>query len=131
MTLVDWHKSLLALCIWRESEGEPLVGKIGVGSVIRNRVHASHVADNWAGIVDARMQFSSMTVVGNPRLVAWPVDKEPEWDDCMTVAGGIYDGTILDNTGGATMYANLDECDPKWAHTMTFTVKLGKQSFFK
>lgn len=131
MTSQDWHKALLALVTWREAEGETMDGKLGVANSIHNRVLDSHIPDNWSNIIEARHQYSSMTFPGDPRLTAWPTDDEPAWLDCMTVADRVITLQGVDNTFGATSYCNLDECNPAWAHTMTFTVKIGKHSFFR
>ncbi len=132
MTLQDWHKALLSLVIWRESRGEPLAGKIGVACVIRNRVTADKVGPNrWAATISEKAQFSSMTIPGDPNLVEWPEDNDPSWTTSMMIAEGVYVGTVADNTEGALNYANLSVCNPPWAHTMTETVVLGNQTFFK
>jgi spore germination cell wall hydrolase CwlJ-like protein len=135
MTLSDsraacWHKALLALVTWREAEGETMEGKLGVANSIHNRVLNTNIPDNWSNIIAARHQYSSMTFPGNPRLIAWPQDDEPAWHDCMEVAERVITLQGADNTFGAVNYCNLDVVDPPWAHTMRFTVKIGKHSFF-
>lgn len=132
MTMQDWYKAVLALVIWREAEGEPYEGKIGVGSVIRNRVHATHCEDTWDDVIERKWQFSSMTAPGDPTLVKWPHDGDQSWIDSMNVAQGIFDGTIADNTGGATLYANLHVCSPKWDFAkLAQSTAIGDHTFFR
>jgi len=131
MTIDDWHKALLALVVWREAEGETLEGKQGVAWVIRNRVAASHIPEDWSNIITARAQFSSMTTTGNARLVAWPKDEEPAWTDSMDVAQQVLGDAIPDPTDGATLYCNLAVCHPEWADVYPVTAVIDHQTFFK
>jgi spore germination cell wall hydrolase CwlJ-like protein len=131
MTAQDWHKSLLALVIWREARGESHEGKIAVGCVIRNRVVATHLADQWADVIEKRLQFSSMTAAGDAMLVQWPADNDPSWVDSMNVAEGIFAGSFLDATNGATLYCNLHVCKPAWADPAKQTATIGNHTFFK
>jgi N-acetylmuramoyl-L-alanine amidase len=131
MNMQDWYRAALALVIWREARGEPYEGKVGVGSVIRNRVQATHLSDQWDDVIERKWQFSSMTAPGDGMLVQWPRDGDQSWTDSMNVAQGIFDGSIADNTGGATLYVNLAVAHPAWADTETQTVKINNHTFFK
>jgi len=131
MTNQDWYKALLALVVWREARGEPLEGKLAVANVIRNRVEATHLPDQWDSIMERKWQFSSLTAPEDGMLVQWPIHSDPTWVDSMNVADRVFTLGGCDNTNGATQYANLDVCNPAWAHTMTLTVKIGHHSFFK
>lgn len=131
MQMQDWYKAALALVVWREARGEPHDGKVGVAAVIRNRVLATHLADQWDDVIERKWQFSSMTAPGDGMLVQWPRDGDSTWVDSMNVAEGIFSGTTPDNTGGSTLYCNLSVCHPAWADSSTPTVKIGNHSFFK
>jgi N-acetylmuramoyl-L-alanine amidase len=126
------NKFLLALVIWREARGESYQGKVAVASVIRNRVEATHLPDQWDNIIERKWQFSSMTAPGDAMLVQWPLNEDLSWIDSLAASEGVYSGALLDNTGGATLYANLHVCQPKWDFSkLTQTVVIGNHTFFK
>lgn len=132
MTMSDWNKALLALVIWREARGEPYPGKIAVAAVIRNRVQATHLPDQWDEIIERKWQFSSITAPGDPMLIQWPHENDESWIDSMNVAEGVFSGMTQDNTGGATLYANLNVCNPPWDFTKLIkTANIGAHTFFK
>lgn len=131
MTNNDWYKSALALVVWREARGEPIEGKLAVANVIRNRVEATHLPDQWDDVIERKWQFSSMTAPGDGMLVQWPRDTDPTWIDSMNVAERVFTLAGCDNTGGATFYCNLDVCHPSWSDTYHQTVKIGHHTFFR
>lgn len=130
MTADDWNKSLLALLIWREAEGEPIEGKIAVGWVVRNRAFHTNPPD-WSGVMTKKLQFSSLTAPGDACLVKWPTAISYAWIDAMTAAEGVYTGALADPTGGATHYVNLAVAHPAWANVLQFVTKVGSHSFFR
>lgn len=130
MQMQDWYKAILALVVWREARGESKEGKLAVANVIRNRVEATHLPDQWDDIIERKWQFSSMTAPGDAMLVQWPHDGDQTWSDSMAAAEHVFSGGC-DNTGGATFYCNLDVCHPAWADTYHQTIKIGRHTFFK
>ena len=132
MVMQDWYRAVLALVIWREARGESYAGKVAVASVIRNRVNATRLPDQWDDVIERKWQFSSMTAPGDAMLVQWPHDGDQSWLDSMNVAEGVFDGTIADNTDGSTLYANLSVCHPNWNFAeLTQTAIIGAHTFFK
>lgn len=131
MQMKDWYVAVLALVVWREARGEPLEGKIGVASVIRNRVLATHLPDKWDDVIEQKWQFSSLTAPGDAMLVQWPHDEDQSWIDSMNVAQGVFDGTTPDNTNGAVLYCNLRVAQPNWAVPEKRTAIIGNHTFFK
>jgi N-acetylmuramoyl-L-alanine amidase len=127
----DWFTAVLALVLWREARGETHDGRVAIANVIRHRVLATHLDDAWEDVIQKKWQFSSLTAPGDATLVQWPKQPDAGFEDCMTIATATLGGDIVDNTDGATHYANLSVCDPTWAHTMTQTVKIGHHTFFK
>lgn len=107
MNWADWFKALLALVLWREARGEGHDGMRAVAHVIRNRVEASHLPDQWEDVIEAKWQFSSMTAPGDSQLLAWPKQPNPAFEDAMEIADHVYDGADFDLTDGAHFYANL------------------------
>jgi spore germination cell wall hydrolase CwlJ-like protein len=156
MTQHDFDKSALALVIWREAAGEPIEGKVAVGNVIKNRVEAMHLPDQWDDVIFLRWAFSSMTafwvlsdqvkkfnlpddfvkkfknyVIADPMTVKWPRSNDQSWIDSMQAADRVMDLQGTDNTDSATFYCNLDVCHPDWADKFPVTVKIGHHTFFK
>ena len=131
MTWQDWYKAVLALVIWREARGEGAEGMRAVAHVIRNRVLADGIADDWDSVIERKWQFSSMTAPGDSQLVEWPRKPDASFDLAMDIAHKVCEGWDSDLTGGATHYANLSLCDPAWAHTLQQTAKIGNHTFFR
>lgn len=115
--------------MWREARGEGSEGMTAVGCVIHNRVLAGR--SNWLGVIYAPWQFSSMTAKGDPELSLWPKEGDSSWDNAMLLSEHIYTSGITDPTGGATHYFATSIEEPSWAKTMTFTVQIGHQRFYK
>ena len=82
-----------------------------------------------------KWQFSSMTAPGDPNLVLYPTAIDPQWAEALTLAAQAAVGSLDDITGGATSYyapAGMpDGKAPGWAATMTQTVTIAGQIFFK
>ena len=136
-------EQLLALCLFREAEGESYLGKRAVAHVINNRMNNADGSNQWPhsikGVILARNQFTSFAETG-PRTTVWPDDNDPVFEDCCTIARDVIAGTDLDITGGAVYYANLLTMDiGGWfARNISsrpdlhpVTVTLGKHTFFK
>ena len=127
--------TLLALCIWRESRGEPVIAQQGVGWVVKNRVLSPRWWGNsYASCVLKPFQFSSFNP-GDPNAVKWPTPGDSVWMECLTVAAGIISNTLDDPTDGATSYfdQSLDNDPPSWATdgSNTHTVNLGALRFYR
>jgi len=50
------------------------------------------------------LQFSSITAKGDPELTLWPSESDPEWISALAIAQQAAAGTLVDVTGGATLY---------------------------
>jgi spore germination cell wall hydrolase CwlJ-like protein len=139
MTWADWFKALLALVLWREARGEGHDGMRAVAHVIKNRVDATDLPDQWDDVIGAKRQFSSMTAPGDSQLVLWPKQPDVRFEDAMQLAEDVYNNADQDNTGGAHYYANLALVPP----TSSFwkivedtehhpqTAVIGHHTFFK
>lgn len=82
-----------------------------------------------------KWQFSSMTAPGDPNLILYPSAHDLEWQTALDIASQANAGTLADITGGATSYyapAGMPEGKaPSWAASMTQTVTIAGQIFFK
>lgn len=148
--LDDYHA--LALTIFGEARGEPIEGKVFVGSVIRNRVkRPKRYGDTYARVCLARAQFSCWwqaggkanfdLVMAKARLVvdADHVDRastpsDAALEECRWVASGILSGALGDRALGATHYitrALWRSAPPEWAKGQTPSVEVGSHVGFR
>ena len=78
-----------------------------------------------------RLQFSSMTAPGDPNLILYPADNDPQWQGALILAAEAAT-SLQDITGGATSYYALSMTTPPyWAASMKETVRIAGQVFFK
>lgn len=133
MTWSDWDKAVTALCIWREARGEPPAGQQAICHVILTRMGELNAKTPGAAatVVEAKWQFSSMTAVGDSQLILWPRKPDPKFDQIMDIVEKCFDGTLPDNTDGATHYFNPQVVLPVWAKEMVKTVSIGHHDFYK
>lgn len=129
---------LLAIAIYGEARGEPLGGKIGVASVIMNRVKAG----GWFGtslpaVILKPKQFSCFNAV-DPNWVTLSAIAA-DWDrqfqrdkalrECAMVAERVLAGDLPDNVMGATHY-KTKTCAASWAGTMHLVAVIGNHEFY-
>ncbi len=102
MTIQD--QVIMALTIWRENRGgHPQPDAMqSCANVILNRTEA-HGSTVWS-VCTKKLQFSSLTAPGDPELVLWPPDSDPQWDMALQLAAQAAAGTLSDLTGGSTLY---------------------------
>jgi N-acetylmuramoyl-L-alanine amidase len=129
----DWDVSLLALVVWREASDQPIPVKQIIACTIRNRVQKpSWWGFDWTSVICKRLQYSSMTAAGDPNLIRWPVPTDASWQACMQIAQDCHDGTLADNSGGATNYYSVGLPEPPaWAQGMTFITTVGAFRLYK
>lgn len=129
MTNDDFNKALGILCAWREARGEGTDGMRAVLHVINNRSNIR--TKSWAQIVYQRLQFTSMTYGQDPEMSLVPTSDDPQYQYLRDIVDSVYDGSDQDNTLGAINYFADTIPVPSWAATMTKTVQIGKQTFYK
>lgn len=124
---------ILALTIWREARGESTEGRRAVLHVILNRARSK-----WGGaqsipeVCLARLQFSSMTAVGDPMTVQFPLIKDTaNWHAWADIAAIVSNDPGSDPTGGANHYYAVSMAAPNWADPSKFTVQIGNHKFYK
>jgi spore germination cell wall hydrolase CwlJ-like protein len=133
VSFAEYEVSILAICLWREARGElPLSDAItAIACVVRTRVVRRHMT--WAAVVAEKFQFSSMTAPGDSQLVKWATtSNDKQFMECLRVASAVYSGEVLDVTGGATNYVNLQVAQPAWAASpkMKQIAVIGHHTFF-
>jgi len=119
-----------ALTAWRENRGGGAAGMQSVINVLVNRAKARGTSV-YAEAIRPK-QFSSMTYPMDPNLILFPVEHDLEWAMALTMMEQAERGSLEDITGGATSYyAKSMKTPPYWAASMTKTVEIENQIFFK
>lgn len=128
MTIQD--QIIGALCAWREARGGGSAGLTSVLNVLMNRAAQRHT-DVYTEAT-RRLQFSSMTATGDPNLILYPADADPQWAEALTLAQQAANGTLEDITQGSTSYYALSmSTPPYWAASMSPTLIIAGQQFLK
>lgn len=139
--------SVPALCAWRENRGGLRPGMQSVLNVLANRAKR----DNTTLYAEAvkRLQFSSMTALGDSQTILWPLDGDPQYATAEQMAQQALDGELPDLTQGATDYYAPQGIGPsgkmftipggatvsfpaRWDEArVKFTVEIAGQLFFR
>lgn len=110
--------TLLAMAIWAESRNQKTFAKIGMASVVRNRVSQGKYGQGLSGVILKPYQFSSFNHNDPNRIkMLTPVqhDGQHVWDECYWVAQGVSSGYLDDPTTGAVFYFSLPLTAPPHA----------------
>ncbi len=121
-----------SLTVWRENRGGGIQGMQSVLNVIMNRA-AAHGHSPYT-VCTTHAQFSSISMPG-PEAYLWPVEADLQWQQALSLASLATSGQLEDLTNGATNYyapAGMPgNKAPSWTESMTETVTIGGQIFFK
>jgi len=121
---------LCALCIWREARGEGVLGKRGVGHVIKNR-SLQGFGYTIPHVILKPYQFSSFNA-NDPNSEKWPADTDHSWLDCQQTAQEVLEGNDFDITDGATFYFSPPLTEPPHAWgPVDVVLKVGNLTFCK
>jgi len=141
-TLSD--EEVLALTIIGEGRGEPIEGQVAIGCVNRNRLHHDPAKyKSYKNVCLEKEQFSCwnendpnrayLLDLGS-RMVNNQAINDIYLRQCIWVAHGIYDWSILDNTKGSLYYLTKKlfyDNRPSWAKLpQTTPLTIGNQIFF-
>lgn len=120
----------LAINIYMESRGEPIIGQYGVALVTINRAKKSQ--DSICNTVFKPKQFS-WTNSGVKRVkYAWKVATPKDdyaWEKAEKIAIHALAGNMPDFTKGADHY-HATYVSPKWRYAMVPTKKIGNHIFY-
>lgn len=141
---MDFHdvadRFVLALTIFGESRGEPVLGQIAVGCVVRNRLTAAtSSAPRWRDVCLAPEQFScfnaddpNRAVLERGAVMLGTMPVAPLLGQALWIADGVMSGAVLDVTHGANHYLTttlLKEKPPTWAVNQPVLAVIGAHSF--
>ena len=132
MTIQD--QVVAALTCWREARGgrpQPEAMQ-AVMNVIQKR-SAKHGESAYT-VCTTHDQFTSISPPADAisaDAVAWPHEADPQWVTALSLAEQAAAGTLADITSGSLNYYALGIPAPYWTASMTPTVQIGGQAFYK
>jgi N-acetylmuramoyl-L-alanine amidase len=114
----------LAVGVYFESKGEPLMGQLAVGEVIANRAQSSRFPSNYCSVVLQRGQFSFV------RGGSWPsVSKQSRaWKTAVAIAK-IVDQDLKNSTAGNALFFHARRVSPGWK--MKRVASIGNHIFYR
>jgi spore germination cell wall hydrolase CwlJ-like protein len=122
---------LLALCVWRESRGEPLIAKVAVAYTVLNRAaHPSWWGTDIVSVILKPLQYSSFNR-DDPNSSRFPTKQDLSWTASLDAARKAIDKTEPDPTDGATNYFDTSISPPDWTKKLNYTVSIGAFLFYK
>lgn len=117
--------ALAVVTLWQEARGEPNVGKIAVGEVIRNRMKKGN-----CGVADVVLKPSQFSGWGNydpNRIPSVQIDDtDPVVVDCASAWLASEDTNM---TNGADHYFNPKTVAPSWYNDSIPHVQIGNHIF--
>lgn len=125
-----------ALCAWREDRGGGTTGMHAVINTLINR--ATRRGTSVYAEATRKAQYDALVTTGDPNLTLYADEQSPSsadtiaWEAALDLMQRAAAGTLQDITDGATnYYASSMKTPPYWVASMTFTVELGGQRFYK
>jgi N-acetylmuramoyl-L-alanine amidase len=114
----------LAVGVYFESKGEPLMGQLAVGEVIANRAQSSRFPSGYCSVVLQRGQFSFV------RGGSWPsVSKQSRaWKTAVAIAK-IVDQDLKNSTAGNALFFHARRVSPGWK--MKRVASIGNHIFYR
>jgi spore germination cell wall hydrolase CwlJ-like protein len=118
----------MALNVYHEARGEPVIGQNAVAHVVMNRVNAHGWPNTVCGVIGQSMQFSWV----HEKAVWSPNYDSTAWMRALRVAEDVLDGDAVDPTDGATHYhATWLNRYPTWSKNLRQTVTIGRHIFYR
>ena len=122
---------LLTVLVILEAEAEPLLGKIAVACVVRNRVHDKRWPDRWKEVMLQPKQFSCFLPEYFRPEVLTRSHQDPYWRESHFAAFGVYNKYIRAEANHANHYYSTDIQEPYWAKGHEPVLEIGKHRFYK
>ncbi len=139
ITDCDKHREDETMCmacnIYHESQGEPDLGKLGVGLVTVNRAESGKFPGTVCEVVwEKHKHFKTQRLT--PQF-SWTLDgksdrvyHEDSWNRSLQIAERLVSGNgYADITSGALWY-HADYVDPPWAKQLYLTIRIGPHLYY-
>lgn len=111
----------LAETIYFESRGEPYLGQVAVGHVVKNRARRS--GESICSTVRKPAQFSVADKFGSRK------HEQDKWRQAQAVATNILENKISDPTNGAEWFHAV-YVQPHWAKSKNLVLEVGNHLFY-
>ena len=128
---------IMAITVYGEARGEPLLGKIAVAHTINNRVKDNRWPNTVVGVCLQPKQFScwnendpNCEILTRKLWQLKSTDTSYTWKECLFSAFGVVRDYIKDLTEGANHY-HTNSIHPSWAKQMVKTVEIGHHIFYR
>ena len=119
----------LALAVYHEARGEPLIGQKAVAEVVMNRVASDRFPDTICGVVMQPKQFSFVSTNGWAGI---PTDPDV-WADAVNISQDAI-GNHLDGqsyfANRAMLYYHSTEVSLVWTKSLFELFTLGNHTFY-
>ena len=114
----------LAVGIYYESKGEPLVGQLAVGEVIANRAASGRFPSTYCGVLFQRGQFS---FIRGKRLPSVPRSSRA-WQTAVAIAK-IVDQDLKDSAADEALFFHAKRVRPGWK--LERVASIGNHIFYR
>ena len=114
----------LAIGIFYESKGEPLIGQLAVGEVIANRAASGKFPSTYCGVLLQRKQFSFIR--GN-RLPRIPTGSKG-WRTAVAIAK-IVEQDLKDSAADEALFFHAKRVSPRWK--LKRVASIGNHVFYR
>ena len=114
----------LAVGIYYESKGEPLVGQLAVGEVIANRAASGRFPATYCGVLFQRGQFS---FIRGKRLPSVPRSSRA-WQTAVAIAK-IVDQDLKDSAADEALFFHAKRVRPGWK--LERVASIGNHIFYR
>jgi spore germination cell wall hydrolase CwlJ-like protein len=132
--MTDFRKleelALLTTLIVGEAESEPMLGKIAIGCVVRNRLTDDRWPDTWHDVILEEGAFDCFAADAIRPLVTTNCWNQIAWRECRFAAFGVINNYVSDVTKWATRYLHNAEAIPEWAQLLQPVAKIGSFWFY-
>ena len=120
----DAETECLAIAIYYESKGEPLIGQLAVAEVVINRARSGRFPSTYCGVVKQRGQFS---FVRGGRLPAVPRSSS-HWRKAVAIAH-IAKNDMARSDAPRALFFHARHVSPRWK--LTRVAAVGNHIFYR
>ena len=114
----------LAIGIFYESKGEPLIGQLAVGEVIANRAASGRFASTYCGVLKQRGQFSFVRAGKLPSVPR----ASRGWKTAVAIAK-IVDQDLKDSAADDALFFHARRVSPRWK--LKRVASIGNHVFYR
>jgi spore germination cell wall hydrolase CwlJ-like protein len=114
----------LAVGVYYESKGEPLIGQLAVGEVIANRAKSGRFASTYCGVLFQRGQFSFI----RGKKLPSPPRASAHWKTAVAIAK-IADQDLKDSAADKALFFHAKRVRPGWK--LKRVASIGNHIFYR